>query len=126
MRPELQPESEPSPSRAIWRGLAKRCPRCGEGRLIDGFYRVRTRCDRCDWLFEREVGDHLGIIYISTAIQTATFAAVVLWIQPSSPWTARILLGAAALGLMLLNLPNRKGLAVAIDYLSERNRDKSP
>jgi len=124
MASDLQPQTEPSPSRAIWRGLSKRCPRCGEGRLIDGFYRVRKRCDRCDLEFEKEVGDHLGIIYISTAVQTATFAAVVLLLQPQSPWIARIFLGAAALGLMLLNLPNRKGLAVAIDYLSERNKGK--
>ena len=124
MRKGPQLATEPSPSQAIWRGLSKRCPRCGEGRLIDGFYRVRKRCDQCDLEFEKEVGDHLGIIYISTAVQTATFAAVVLIFQPRSPWIARIFLGAAALGLMLLNLPNRKGLAVAIDYLSERNKDK--
>ena len=90
----------------------------------DGYYRLKPECDRCGLQMEKEVGDHLGIIYITTAIQTAIFAAFVLSFKPASPWFARLLLACAALGLMLLNLPNRKGLAIAIDYLSERKDPK--
>ena len=28
-------------------GLAGRCPRCGEGKLFDGFLKLRPRCDAC-------------------------------------------------------------------------------
>jgi uncharacterized protein (DUF983 family) len=29
-------------------GLLCRCPRCGEGKLYDGFLKLAKRCDRCD------------------------------------------------------------------------------
>ena len=29
-------------------GLLCRCPRCGEGKLYNGFLRLAKRCDRCD------------------------------------------------------------------------------
>src|SRR5699024_7895950 len=28
-------------------GIRGRCPRCGEGRLFDGFLKLRDGCDRC-------------------------------------------------------------------------------
>ena len=31
----------------IGRGLRGRCPRCGEGRLFQGFLSLRTACDNC-------------------------------------------------------------------------------
>ena len=31
----------------IARGLLGRCPRCGEGKLFQGFLGLRERCDRC-------------------------------------------------------------------------------
>ena len=105
-------------ARALGRGLAKRCPRCGLGRLVVGYYRLRPRCPTCRFPFQRAVEDHLGVIYITTAIQTAFFAAIVLTFEPARPWIARGILALIALGVMLLNLPNRKGLAVAIDYLT--------
>lgn len=104
--------------RALGRGLAKRCPRCGRGRMFSGYYGLRPTCPECGFPFQRAVEDHLGVIYITTAIQTAAFAAIVLVYEPARPWLGRAVLAAAALGLMLLNLPNRKGLAVAIDYLT--------
>ncbi|MEM6381457.1 MAG: DUF983 domain-containing protein [Pseudomonadota bacterium] len=29
-------------------GLRGRCPRCGQGKLFDGFLKVRSRCDVCE------------------------------------------------------------------------------
>ena len=40
-----RPGSEPPPIRA---GLEGRCPRCGEGRMFDGFLAVSERCEACD------------------------------------------------------------------------------
>jgi uncharacterized protein (DUF983 family) len=39
-----QPGNEPSPVKA---GLRGRCPRCGEGRMFDGFLALRKGCDNC-------------------------------------------------------------------------------
>ena len=39
--------SEFPPVDPIKSGLAGRCPRCGEGRIFDGFIAVRERCGIC-------------------------------------------------------------------------------
>ncbi|WP_372421991.1 DUF983 domain-containing protein [Salinarimonas chemoclinalis] len=40
-----RPGSEPPPIPA---GAKGRCPRCGEGRMFDGYLTVRARCEACD------------------------------------------------------------------------------
>jgi uncharacterized protein (DUF983 family) len=35
------------PISAISTGLAGRCPRCGDGRMFQGFLKVARRCDNC-------------------------------------------------------------------------------
>jgi uncharacterized protein (DUF983 family) len=39
-------ERRPLPT-GVGRGLARRCPNCGNGRLFDGYLRVRPICDHC-------------------------------------------------------------------------------
>jgi uncharacterized protein (DUF983 family) len=50
------------------RGLTKRCPVCGSGHLYDGWFRMKERCPRCDYKFEREEGFFLGAYTINLAI----------------------------------------------------------
>ena len=44
MSPEDKAIYPPQPASVGWRG---RCPRCGEGRLFDGFLTVAPRCANC-------------------------------------------------------------------------------
>lgn len=39
--------ARPSLWLAMGRGLRCRCPACGQGRLFDGFVKVRQRCESC-------------------------------------------------------------------------------
>ncbi|MGR3542092.1 MAG: DUF983 domain-containing protein, partial [Hasllibacter sp.] len=43
--------SDPDPprplGRSLARGLRRRCPRCGEGRVLDGYLTLRTECGEC-------------------------------------------------------------------------------
>ena len=50
------------------RGLAKRCPLCGSGKLFTRWFRMKERCPRCGYLFEREEGFFLGAYVINLAI----------------------------------------------------------
>lgn len=34
-------------TQGLWRGLRRRCPNCGEGRLFAGFLKVRATCEAC-------------------------------------------------------------------------------
>ena len=52
----------------IGRGLLKRCPLCGSGRLFTGWFRMKERCPGCGYLFEREEGFFLGAYVINLGI----------------------------------------------------------
>jgi uncharacterized protein (DUF983 family) len=57
----------------LYRALRLRCPRCGEGMLFRGWFRMRPRCDWCGLIYEREPGFFLGSIYVNyglTAVLT--------------------------------------------------------
>ena len=50
------------------RGLLKRCPLCGTGRLFTGWFRMKERCPGCGYRFEREEGFFLGAYVINLGI----------------------------------------------------------
>ena len=49
----------------MWRSWRLRCPRCGEGYLFRGWFRMRKQCDWCGMCYEREPGFFLGSIYVN-------------------------------------------------------------
>lgn len=75
----------------IWRGLTKRCARCGEHRLFKKWVTMVERCPRCGHKFERAQGFWLGSIMINSAFTMGLFllvfvgGMVVTW--PDTPWT---------------------------------------
>ncbi len=83
-------------------------------------------CEHCGLRFSDSTSDHIALIYLSTAVQTAGFAFLILMVRPASPWLARGALALIALAIMLANLPNRKGFAIAVDYLVERPAESAP
>ena len=60
----------PPPGRLLMlgRGLLKRCALCGSGKLFSRWFRMKERCPRCGYLFEREEGFFLGAYVINLAI----------------------------------------------------------
>ena len=61
----------PSITQTALRGLACRCPRCGEGRLYARFLTLRPDCDRCglDYAFiDSGDGPAIFIIMLAGAI----------------------------------------------------------
>ncbi len=47
------------------KGLRLRCPRCGEGRMFTGMFKMRSECGSCSFGFEREAGYFVGAMYIN-------------------------------------------------------------
>jgi uncharacterized protein (DUF983 family) len=74
-------------ARMLGRGMLKRCPLCGGGHLFTGWFRMKERCPRCGYLFEREEGFFLGAYVINLAI--AQGLVILLAIVPAIVLLAR-------------------------------------
>src|SRR5687768_1285852 len=59
------------------RGLFRRCPRCGGGKLFTSWLRMRPRCPRCGMCFEREEGFFLGAFVINFGVMLLALAAFI-------------------------------------------------
>ncbi len=49
----------------LMKGLRLKCPRCGEGQMFSGMFKMRLECGNCHFRFEREAGYFVGAMYIS-------------------------------------------------------------
>lgn len=110
------PEADP-----VSAGLAGRCPRCGEGRLFDGFLRLAPSCRSCglDYRFA-DSGDGPAVFVI--LIAGFLVVGLLLWteIRYEPPiWVHLVIFLPMTLILCLGMLRPLKGLLIALQY---RNR----
>src|SRR3954447_13125368 len=70
--------SAPVPSRALtlWRGVTKRCARCGPGHLFHHYFTMVPDCPKCGLHFEREHGYFAGALAINIMATAGLFAIV--------------------------------------------------
>lgn len=97
--------------------------------MFRGWYTVAEQCENCELTFEPNDGDTWAFMYVSTAGITGVFVlAMLFWLRPTQLWIGRAILLPAALLAIAGTLPRRKGIAIAIDYLSELlwNRTDDP
>ncbi len=59
----------------LWRGLRRRCPLCGGGKMFQSFFIVKERCPRCNFPIHREEGHWIGAIGMNTV---ASFGLLLL------------------------------------------------
>lgn len=116
----------PTPTfrQALARGLRKKCPRCGQGPLFEGWHRLRERCPVCGLAFEERTGDTWFFMYMTTAGMTGVLVVAMFLVRPRVLWVGQLVVALIGLALMGLSLPYRKGVAVALDYLIERGGQK--
>jgi uncharacterized protein (DUF983 family) len=102
----------------VSRGLRGRCPRCGEGKLFQGFLNLRGKCDSCglDYGFA-DAGDGPAVFVILLAGGLVVFAALMTEIVYQPPfWLHAVLWGPLILIVTLLPLRWIKGLLIALQY----------
>ncbi len=103
---------------AVLRGLSGRCPRCGEGRLFDGFLAVRSECEHCglDYGFI-DSGDGPAVFVIFFAGFVVTGAALVTEaLYSPSLWVHAALWAPLTAALAVLPLRPLKGVMIALQY----------
>jgi uncharacterized protein (DUF983 family) len=111
-------DQAPPTALPIGRGLRGRCPRCGEGKLFQGFLGLRPACERCglDYGFA-DAGDGPAVFVILIGGAIVVFAALMTEVVYQPPYWLH-----AALWLPLILLvtlaPLRliKGLLIALQY----------
>jgi uncharacterized protein (DUF983 family) len=103
--------------RALCRGLLKRCPHCGEGRLFSGWSQLE-RCPICGLVFARNPGDTWAFTIIGDRLPIAAMiVAIYFGVMRSHPWLGLTLM-IVVVALLVWTAPNRWGAGIALDYLS--------
>ena len=114
--------AQPSLTRAMLRGLARRCPRCGSGQLFRGWFTMVERCPRCGLSFSREEGAWLGSFVISFGVTEALLAVIIaisIAMTLPDPPALQLSIGAAVamVAFPLAFYPFSKTIWAAIDLL---------
>ena len=102
---------------ALWRGLRKRCPHCGEGPLFSG-WSEHQRCSVCGLVFTRNPGDTWAFTIIGDRLP---IAAMIVLIYFGVARTHRVLglTMLVVLGVLVIwTAQNRWGVGIALHYLS--------
>jgi uncharacterized protein (DUF983 family) len=102
----------------IAKGLACRCPRCGQGRLFQGFLSLRPRCEVCglDYAFA-DSGDGPAVFVVFLAGAIVVGCALVTEILYEPPlWLHALLWLPLILITTLAPLRPMKGLMIALQY----------
>jgi len=82
----------------LGRAVRLRCPRCGEGRLWAGWWRMAARCAACDLRYELERGFFVGAVAIDWLVMGALAMVPVVLLDP---WFGLSLAAQLQLGLCL-------------------------
>jgi uncharacterized protein (DUF983 family) len=112
--------SEPLPTltQTAMRGIACRCPRCGQGRLYSGFLTLRPGCEACglDYAF-MDSGDGPAIFIIMLAGAIVVAAALIVEVKYQPPfWLHAALWLPLVLATTLLPLRSMKSLLIALQF----------
>jgi uncharacterized protein (DUF983 family) len=108
-------EKTPSP---YLTGLLCRCPRCGKGKLFDGFLTLRSNCHACGLDFGfADAGDGPAIFVIMIAGAIVVGAALVTEVKYQPPyWLHAVLWIPLILAVTLWPLRGLKSLLIALQY----------
>lgn len=102
---------------AVWRGLHKRCPHCGEGRLFRGWSQLE-RCSVCGLVYTPNPGDTWAFMIIGDRLPIAAMVALIYFGAVRSHRVVGLTLLAVLAAVGLWTTPNRWGVGIALHYLS--------
>jgi uncharacterized protein (DUF983 family) len=111
---------QPSRGLMLRRGLLRKCPRCGEGKLFTHWFGMVADCPHCHLHFEKEPGYWVGAVAINTTVVGGLFTILLVVFSaltvPDIPWVTLLLLEIPIMALgPILFYPYSKTLWVALD-----------
>jgi uncharacterized protein (DUF983 family) len=102
----------------VLRGLAGHCPRCGKGKLFNGFLTLAPRCEVCglDYSFvDSADGPAFFVMFFAGFIVAGSALAVEVLYEPPY-WVHALLWTPLILLTTLAPLRPMKGLLIALQY----------
>ncbi|MFQ5496160.1 MAG: DUF983 domain-containing protein [Phycisphaerae bacterium] len=111
---------QPSFPLILWRGLRKKCPRCGLGGQFRKWFTLHDRCGCCDLAFEPEPGDTWAFWIVGDRIFLAVAIALIyLGVRPVA-LAARLLFLLLTIAAIIATMPRRQGICTALDFYFRR------
>ena len=114
----MRDQNPPTVVQSLLRGLACKCPRCGQDKLYAGFLSLRPRCQSCglDYAFI-DTGDGPAIFVIMLAGAIVVGAALIVEVKYQPPfWLHAVLWLPLILATTLLPLRAMKALLIALQF----------
>jgi uncharacterized protein (DUF983 family) len=103
---------------ALARGVRKRCPHCGQGRLFAGWAHHVERCPVCGLVYERNPGDTWAFTILLDRLPIGLLV-VLVYLGIFREWPVAGLFAFAAIAAAFVwSSPNRWGAGIALHYLS--------
>ena len=102
---------------ALRRGLRKRCPHCGEGRLFSGWAFIE-RCSVCGLVFARNPGDTWAFTIFGDRLPLGAMVALIYFGVIRTHPTMGVAMLVVLVVLAVWTTPNRWGAGIALHYLS--------
>ena len=101
---------------SLLRGLARRCPACGEGRMFAGYLKVSQQCERCleqlGHIRADDIPPYVTILLVGHLIVPLVLFVYQTWQPPT--WLSMTIWPLATLALTMALLPVIKGGVVAV------------
>ena len=128
-RPAAELWPRPAFGQAIGRGLAGRCPVCGQGRIFNGFLRVAEECSHCHAPLGRVRADDAPP-YFTIFIVGHIVIPLMLWSERAHTWPvwvmAAIFLPLTAVLALALIRPVKGATVGLLMRLGLSDRDHGP
>ena len=102
---------------ALRRGLRKRCPHCGHGRLFSGWSYLE-RCSTCGLVFAPNPGDTWAFTIIGDRLPIGAMIVLIYFGVLRSHGVLGLTMLVVLAGLVIWTAPNRWGAGIALHYLS--------
>ncbi len=103
---------------ALGRGLRRRCPSCGVGRLFSGWAHHVERCPECGLVYERNPGDTWAFTILGDRLPVAAIIVLLYFGFVQVHRVVGFVLIVVCLILLVWTSPNRWGAGIALHYLS--------
>jgi uncharacterized protein (DUF983 family) len=104
----------------LMRGLKRRCPNCGQGKVFSSYFKSRESCEVCGYTFERDHGYWTGAMIVNIAACEAwfflLFAGALIATLPDVEWIPILIIALITNGLLpIFFYPHSRTIWMSLD-----------